>query len=229
MNVNRASLVNDIFQWDVRAWATALPFWEEQIKQISSGKALELGGRQGGLSLWLANKGIDVICSDLSESEVTAKPLHQKYNLSNVSYKDIDASAIPYENYFDVIVFKSIIGGIGRFGGMELQQKTFNSIYKALKPGGHLLFAENLIASPLHKFLRKKFVKWGDTWRYVSLSELRTFTKEFRSVEIHATGFASAFGRSESQRNILAGVDTVICNAVVPNNWKYIAYGSARK
>lgn len=227
--MNNPQIINDVFQWDVKAWSTALPFWEQKIDTLSKGKALELGGRQGGLSLWLANKGFDVICSDLSESEITAKPLHQKYKLSNVSYADIDASAIPYENYFDVIVFKSIIGGIGRFGGMELQQKTFNSIYKALKPGGHLLFAENLIASPLHQFLRKKFVKWGDSWRYVSLDELKAFTRNFRSVELHATGFASAFGRSESQRNGFSIFDKMICNSVVPDNWKYIAYGAAQK
>ncbi|OQA09891.1 MAG: tellurite resistance protein TehB [Bacteroidetes bacterium ADurb.Bin397] len=222
-------MINDIFQWDVKAWSTALPFWEQKIKVIPKGNALELGGRQGGLSLWLANQGFNVICSDLSDSEVTAKPLHQKYKLANISYADIDASAIPFQDHFDVIVFKSIIGGIGRFGGMELQQKTFDSIHKALKPGGYLLFAENLIASPLHQFLRKKFVKWGDTWRYVSLSELKSFTNEFRSVEIKATGFASAFGRSESQRNGFSIIDKMICNSVVPDNWKYIAYGAAQK
>jgi hypothetical protein len=92
-----------------------------------------------------------------------------------------------------------------------------------------LLFAENLIASPLHQFLRKKFVKWGDTWRYVSMDELKEFTKEFRDVEIHATGFASAFGRSESQRNGFSIIDKMICNSVVPDNWKYIAYGAAKK
>lgn len=227
--MNSPNLINDIFQWDVKAWSTALPFWEQKIKGIPTGKALELGGRQGGLSLWLATRGFNVICSDLSESEVTAKPLHQKYQLTSISYADIDATAIPFQDHFDVIVFKSIIGGIGRFGGMELQQQTFDSIYNALKPGGYLLFAENLIASPLHQFLRKKFVKWGDTWRYVSLDELRIFTKEFRNVEIHATGFKSAFGRSESQRSLFSMIDKSICNSIVPDNWKYIAYGAAQK
>lgn len=227
--MNSPNLINDIFQWDVKAWSIALPFWEQKIKEIPTGKALELGGRQGGLSLWLATKGFNVICSDLSESEVTAKPLHQKYQLTNIGYADIDATAIPFQDHFDIIVFKSIIGGIGRFGGMELQQQTFDSIYNALKPGGYLLFAENLIASPLHQFLRKKFVKWGDTWRYVSLDELRTFTKQFRNVEIHATGFKSAFGRSESQRNLFSMIDKSICNSIVPDNWKYIAYGAAQK
>ena len=33
---------------------------------------------------------------------------------SLIIYQDIDATNIPYENYFDIIVFKSIIGGIGR-------------------------------------------------------------------------------------------------------------------
>lgn len=73
-----------------------------------------------------------------------------------ITYQDIDATQIPYENEFDIIVFKSIIGGIGRNDNKEIQQLVFNQIYKALKPGGQLLFAENLSASPLHRF----FSKW---------------------------------------------------------------------
>jgi hypothetical protein len=48
-------------------------------------------------------------------------------------------------------------------------------------------------------------------------------------LKYNATGFASAFGRSESQRNGFSIIDKMICNSVVPDNWKYIAYGAAKK
>jgi len=36
-----------------------------------------------------------------------------------------------------------------------------------LKPGGWLLFAENLKGSMLHRLLRKTFVRWANYWRYL--------------------------------------------------------------
>ncbi len=149
-------LTKDIIQWDIKSWSKALGYWDSNIDWSKVQNGLELGGRQGGLSLWLALKGKQTICSDLKD---TAEPLHLRYNVTSlIEYQDIDATNIPYENHFDIKVFKSIIGGIGRNYNYEIQQKVFKEIYKALKPGGKLLFAENLIASSVHQKLRKKFV-----------------------------------------------------------------------
>ncbi|MFN8712255.1 MAG: class I SAM-dependent methyltransferase [Bacteroidota bacterium] len=219
-----------IFQWDTRNWSKAMPCWEKEIAQLNTGKALELGGREGGLSLWLAGKGFDVICSDLEGAEATALPLHAEYGVTaKISYADIDATAIPFENHFDIIIFKSIIGGIGRNNNKEIQREVFAQIYKALKPGGRLLFAENLVASPLHRFFRKRFTNWSGYWRYVTIEELREFMQPFSSCEIHTTGFAGTFGRSEKQKNFLARLDELFLNALTPKSWKYIAYGVAVK
>lgn len=81
-------------------------------------------------------------------------------------YQDIDATYIPYENHFDVVVFKSIIGDIGSNDNLDAQREAFKQIHKALKPDGKLLFAEKMVASPLHLFFKKRFVNWGDRWRY---------------------------------------------------------------
>jgi SAM-dependent methyltransferase len=222
--------LRDIVQWDVGSWSKALLYWENKVDWTQVENGLELGGREGGLSLWLALKGKSMICSDLSEVKATAEALHQRYNvLEYIDYQNIDASNIPYENCFDVIVFKSIIGGIGRNNNVEIQRTVFKQIYKALKPGGRLLFAENLIASPLHQALRKRYVNWGSTWRYLTIAELRSFLKDFSSVEIKATGVLGTFGRNESQRNSLSFIDNLIMNRVCLDQWKYIGYGMAVK
>jgi len=223
-------MIKDFIQWDVRSWSKALYFWEENIAWDTIQNGLELGSRNGGLSLWLALKGKTMVCTDLMDVKTMAEPLHKKNSVTTlIRYEDIDASNIPYENCFDVIVFKSIIGGIGRNNNYEIQQKVFNEIYKALKPGGKLLFAENLIASPLHRFFRRMFVKWGSSWRYVSINEMKCLLKDFRNVEIKATGFLGAFGRSEKQRNFLAKIDEILFNKICPDRWKYISYGIAEK
>lgn len=220
----------DIIEWDIATWEEAIHFWESKIDWSKIKLGLEIGGRNGGLSLWLALKGKQMICSDLHETKKNAFPLHQSYNVTNlISYEDIDASQIPYENKFDVIIFKSIIGGIAKSGGIQIQQKVFDEIYKALKPGGVLLFAENLTASPLHQFARKKFNKWGSYWRYISISDTKKFLTKFINIEIQSTGFAAAFGQSEKQRNILSKLDKLFFNKLVPGSWKYVVYGVAFK
>lgn len=226
----KRELAKDIIQWDIKSWSKALRYWESQIDWGKIKNGLELGGREGGLSLWLALKEKDVVCSDLKDVQKSAENLHIRHNVtSRIIYQDIDATNIPYENYFDIIVFKSIIGGIGRNDKLENQQQVFKEIYKALKPGGKLLFAENLIASPFHQQLRKRFVNWGSSWRYVSIEEMKDFLKDFSSIKMHTTGVLGTFGRNEIQRNLLSTVDELILNKVCPNNWKYIAYGVAEK
>lgn len=223
-------LTKDIIQWDLKSWSKALRYWEDTTDWSLVKNGLELGGREGGLSLWLSLKGIDTICSDLTNVKETAEKLHLKYNVnSRITYQDIDAANIPYENHFDVIVFKSIIGGIGSNDRKEIQQQVFEEIHKALKPGGKLLFAENLIASPLHQWLRKRFVNWGSRWRYVSLDEMKTFLRGYSSYEIRTTGVLGAFGRNENQRKFLSTIDTLLLNHICPDNWKYIVYGFATK
>lgn len=222
--------IRDIIQWDVKSWSVALNYWEKVVDWPNVQNALELGGREGGLSLWLAGHGVKTICSDLSEVEKKAFPLHRKYGVDQyITYQDIDATNIPYENYFDIIVFKSILGGIGRGNSHEKQKKSFQQIYKALKPGGKLLFAENLVASPVHQHLRKRYIKWAGYWRYVTLEEMKDFLQEFSDYELKQTGVMAAFGRSESQRYLLAGVDQLILNKFSPAHWKYIGYGIAIK
>jgi SAM-dependent methyltransferase len=223
--------LRDIVEWDVRSWSKAIAFWEAQhVLDGAPLDCLEIGARGGGLTLWMAQRGHRVLCSDLTESEGRARPLLERYGItSGVSYQDIDATDIPYDDRFDVIVFKSVLGGIGSNDAIEKQRKAVASIHRALKPGGKLLFAENLAGSPLHLFLRRRFVRWGDRWRYPTLDEMRSFLAPFRSVSYGTTGFLGTFGRSEQQRALLAAMDDVALNRVVPEEWRYIVYGVATK
>jgi len=223
-------LMKDIMQWDIKSWSRALSYWENNVDWDNIQNGLELGGEKGGLSLWLTLKGMKIVCSDLYNIKEKSKKLHGQYNIcSIVQYQDIDATNIPYENHFDIIIFKSILGGIGRDDNIEQQQKVLDEIYKALKPGGKLLFAENLKASHFHQRMRKKYLNWGNYWRYVSQTEMNGFLKAYSTYDMHTTGILGSFGRTENQRKFLSTIDQVVLNRVCPNKWNYIAYGIAEK
>lgn len=165
--------VKDILQWDVKSWSVALRFWESRVDWDRVDTVLELGGKGGGLSLWAALKGKKTVCSDIKDVKISASALHEKYGVGHlVEYRDIDATDIPYENYFDLVVFKSVIGAVGRVNGIASQQKAFDQIHKVLRPGGVLIFAENLTASALHRKLRGRDTSWAGTWKYVTQKEL---------------------------------------------------------
>ena len=221
----------DIVQWDIASWAACIELWEKRIERDLSGQsALEIGSRKGGLTLWAALRGASCVCSDLESPAGMAGELHRKYGIAhNVVYESIDACHIPYRDAFDFVLFKSVLGAIGRFQRHWLQQQAIQSMYDALRPGGRLLFAENLAGSTIHGLFRKAFVPWGDSWRYVSLAEMNEMMRVFPRFELYSTGFFAAFGRNEKQRRGLAWLDTLVFNKVVPAEAKYIAYGIAVK
>jgi len=224
------NLTKDIIEWDVENWKHALFLWNQHLSNLDGPlTCLELGGRKGGCSLWLANAGHHVICSDITNPEKEARKLHDTYTLrGKIAYQAINAIEIPYEDHFDVIVLKSIIGGVSHSGQDALQQVLLDQCYKALKPGGKLMYAENLCASKFHQFMRKKFVSWGDRWNYVQYKNVPQLFSKFPKHEYATRGFFGTFGRSEAQRNLLAKMDGII-QPILPKSMCYLVYGVAQK
>jgi SAM-dependent methyltransferase len=216
-------------EWDISTWSRAISLWERCLPRGDNLRGLELGGRRGGLSLYLASHGVQTLCTDIVNPEGIARPIHMQATCADaIQYAAVDALDIPFENHFDVVIFKSIIGGVGAVAGSAGQRRVFQQAHKALKPGGVLLFAENLKASSIHRFLRKRFVPWGQRWVYPTLADLRTWVQVFDDMELRTTGFLSAFGRSEWQRTVLATVDVVLVPLVSPSS-RYVVFGAAHK
>ena len=222
-------LLKDIIEWDIANWSKAIDYWENNTN-LNSEKlnCLELGGRRGGLSLWLALKGHQVICSDLESPKEEASKLHDKYDLNNISYQNISATQIPFKKEFDIIAFKSILGSVCRNGNDKLKKEVIDGIHASLKPGGKILFAENLKSSFLHQFFRKKFTGWGNTWNYLSYREIDHVFSSFNRTSYFTIGFFGAFGRTENQRHFLGKLDWAI-GKLIPKNLKYIVIGIAEK
>jgi len=220
-------LINDIVGWDIANWSKALDYWEKNTSVSNKEyQCLELGSSKGGMSLWLALNKNRVLCTDLYGPEKDAYHIHEKHNCaSRITYAAIDATNIPYEGYFDVIIFKSILGGISSDTNQN-KGNTINEIYKALKPGGVLFFAENLEATLLHRILRKGY--GTKDWNYLKLSEIDEVFAPFSTVNYTTEGFFGCFGRNEQQRNMLGKLDHLLAS-IIPMKSKYIVIGVAVK
>lgn len=227
--------MHDIVSWDVRTWSEAVLFWERVLGEVEPGRTLrclEIGAGQGGPSLWLALQGHDVLCTNWELTAAHASPLHERYAAAGlltgrIEYRDVDATRIPFENEFDVVVFKSVIGGVGT---KEAQGRTMEGILRALKPGGTLIFAENLRATVLHRLARAIAYRMrGSSWRYVTLKELAPHLAKYTSHDVRVTGFLAMFGVRERQRNALTAADERVFNKLVPKSWHYVSYGTATK
>jgi ubiquinone/menaquinone biosynthesis C-methylase UbiE len=217
-------------EWDYLAWGEALKYWDDMLPEsLTDKKVLELGGRNGGLSIYFAKKGASVTCSDINGPSSVAIQKHKELNLKNVKYENIDATNIPFKDEFDYIVFKSILGGIGYNDNIEAQSKAIHSCFNALKPNGKLLFAENGKASILHQILRKKATAWGGQWRYLTFNELNLFlNKNFKRYNINSFGFFSIFTRSLFFKKVFYYIDKSFA-ILIPKTRKYILYGIAEK
>lgn len=186
-------------------------------------KVLALGEREGGLSFYFASKGCEVTCSDYNEFPDTTKAFHLAKGVAdNIEYAQVDMREIPYsDDQFDVVVFKSVLGSVGN---KDDQDKAMKEIYRVLKPGGAFLFAENAVASRVHRYMRKRFVNWGDRWRYISRKEIKEWVAPYKEQHLKSYGTSAVFGRNESQRAFLAGLD-VVMSPITPSAWRYIFFG----
>lgn len=222
--------LKDILQWQWNLWKIPLLFWEKTIHwdTFNYPIALEIGAREGGLSLWLANKNFKVVCSDIQNPKIAASTLHEKYNVhEKIEYQIIDATNIPYENYFDIILFKSVLGGIGYHRQTEKQIKTIQQIYKALKPSGYLLFAENAKGSYVHHLLRKNR-QWSTYWNYLNYDFFKKNLSLFQNYKIKGTGFCSTLLPFNVTQKFLIHIDQLF-NKFIPLSCQPILYGIAQK
>jgi hypothetical protein len=218
--------IQDVLEWDVVNWSRALPFWLQHSQiDLPHSSALDLGGRDGGLSLWLSYQCKDVIYSDINSPTKKCLDLHKKYRVPNIRYKVIDATNPIKVKDIRLITSKSVLGAINN----SLRSAMIKSIYDALPQGGEYWFVENLKGSIIHQKLRKSFVSWGKRWHYFEIDEIKEQLSKFNNLEFKTFGCLGTFGRNNPQRNFLGTIDKLFFDKLVPPESHYIIAGVARK
>ncbi len=217
--------LNDILQWKTEIWKIPLLYWDKNIEWNTINTCLEIGAREGGLSLWFAKHNKTTYCSDIVNPINTAKPIHDKYDYAKnkIYYIELDATQT-FSQKYDIIATKSVLGGIGRKNKFSLIEKTIKNIYNSLNPNGYYLFAENARATIIHKFFRNKINSWAKEWYYLNRRELLSALKIYPKFKIYSFGFFSPFYCN----NFTARMDKII-HPIVPSSWEYIIYGIAQK
>lgn len=224
-----APLRQAIIGWDQGTWGACLDFWQAFVPDLQGKQVLELGASQGGLSLYFALQGAAVICSDLRSPEKQARVLHLAYGQSHIQYLPLDATHLALPDHSqDVVVFKSILGGIRRGAEIDPKPMVIAEILRVLRPGGWLLFAENLKGTAWHMFLRKRFVSWAKNWEYLSLAELNTLIQPFAESHYQTAGIFALCGRNERQRHYLSCLDKYV-QKYWPDDQRYCVFVAARK
>lgn len=220
--------VAEIIEWDIRNWSRVLPFWASNLAPVDGlTEALTLGERHGGLSLWCAAGGMKVVATDIGGVTEQGRALHRRHGVDHaIEHSCADATRLPFaDESFDLVLFKSMLGALET---RERQAQAVAEMHRVLRPGGQLLFAENLQASALHQRIRARFVPWSARWRYLHPSEDLSLFDDFDHLTLERHGLLATFGRSEGQRDLLGRLDAVLAPRV-PDRWNYILFGVAHK
>ena len=216
-------------QWDSENWFKALDCWEASAGPFDGLSCMEIGCAQGGLALWFAQKKAHVLATDINDPAESVLQFHRRHIYpGKIEYRSVDARHIPYENQFDIIYSKSVLGMTDN-NSTDIKERAIAQVYKALKPGGKYLFAENLESSVFHRLLRKWFVRWFKDWYYFKYDEIAGCFDKFSKVMFVTVGFLGLFGRSEKQRILLGKLDTLVFDKMIPPRYRYIVIGIAEK
>ena len=223
----------DFVGWDVPTWSAAIEYWDRLLAahpKKEHERGLELGARRGGLSLYLAaRRGVNMVCTDLKNPEQWARPQHEAFGLARqIVWEPANALALAYPDAsFDFVIFKSLLGEIGTTDKPHNKRLMLAEVHRVLKPGGVVLFAENMVASRLHVLARSAFRTWGKNWGYTTIPETRELFAAFAELHYETTGFLVAFAPARLKR-MVREIDRKL-DPFLPENSRYVIYGSAVK
>lgn len=228
--------VKDIIEWDVQNWSQLIPAWTPLLDKLErNSKILAIGERNGGLSMWLALQGFNVVCTDRMNPQQYAISLHKKHGVTDkITYSELDIVNCNWEKeQFDLVIAKSVIGGLKSDPGnsttrnLQVQQQAINNIHGLLKKGGYFLSAENMQGSLLVKQIRK--MKNRDKgWRYLSWDEMNTLYSSFSEVHIKAFGVLPSLTGNVFLNSFIFGINKYFLQPL-PSAYKYISFTIARK
>lgn len=163
-------------------------FAQDAIKYFpKSGKVLELGAGQGQDTRFFAERGYDVVSTDIEESalERSRSKLPEKLQ-PNVSVKKLDLrDDFPFDSSsFDVVYAHLSL----HYFDIETTYKILNQITRVMKPGGVIAFFMNSTSDPEYGTgtqIEPGFFQIENvTKRYFSVESTRKFISDFYEISL---------------------------------------------
>lgn len=131
------------------------------LGNIHLGDAILDLGCGGGFDMFVASKLVGesgMVCGiDLTEDMVSrARENLTLAGITNYEVKKVDSEVIPYDDHsFDVVISNGVINLSPR------KETTFAEIYRVLKPGGRLQFADVVLENDLPASLAGSAEAWS--------------------------------------------------------------------
>ncbi|MEE3244151.1 MAG: class I SAM-dependent methyltransferase, partial [Bacteroidota bacterium] len=115
-----------------------MPMVEQKALELAQGKTLDIGACAGSHSLYLQDKGIDVMALDISEGAIE---VCKNRGVKNTVVSDV----LDYdENGYDTLLL--MMNGTGIFQTLKNTEGYLTHLRRLLKPGGQILVDSSDIA-----------------------------------------------------------------------------------
>ncbi|MBA7480177.1 Ubiquinone biosynthesis O-methyltransferase, mitochondrial [subsurface metagenome] len=144
-------------------------------------RVLDIGCGDGAFSLYIANKGNEVLGIDISEKAIDdAQKGAELLGIRNASFKATDFLYAEFQGKFDFVILNHVLEHLTN------DRVFLQKIHELLVPGGILYFGVPSDKAPLHQLKLKLYKK--DAYDY-SLGHLRRYTESSLSSILEMEGF----------------------------------------
>jgi hypothetical protein len=174
---DKRALMEDCIGWNRKTWADALEFAVSGLPGDLHGKTvLEVGaGRSSTLAPLFSSMGADVVCScygprkaDIEDGQL--RTIRGKYRLRQACVVEMNAYDI--SDVYDLIVLKSVLGGICRNNDYAAIRSLVSRMADHLTKSGRIITLDNGYMKPLES-LRPVLGTGGHSWTYIQKDRLR--------------------------------------------------------
>tara|TARA_B110000908_G_C10163016_1_gene406998 strand:- start:105 stop:821 length:717 start_codon:yes stop_codon:yes gene_type:complete len=198
-NLNDNRFVRLAFGWSYKSWSHAFKESNFQLPNKVD-RILEIGASERSMvSLIFDGLASEIVISYYSDEqkrgvEQYLASVRQKYHLkSKYVLEQIDATSV--EGSFDIVIMKSVLGGLFRQNNSTISDATGfigSLVSRAVKPKGLLISIDNgksILERTLSRFGARK-----NQWRFFSKSELNGAIRQTEFGVISSFSFETRLG-----------------------------------
>jgi SAM-dependent methyltransferase len=218
--------------WKVASWSRAMREAFRHLPADLGGKTLaELGVGPAGLNLFLGGLRCRLLCLDRRlDFSTESRALHRRHGVA-CEHVLTDARRLTFPPAsLDVVVMKSVLGGVHSEFGREGALACIASVRDVLKPDGVLIALEQLKGDPMTRWLRR--IKYPTRrWHYFEVAEFTPGTSvsllegfarvETRALTVTSHSAEDWLGHRSPIVRAAVGLDRLI-EPVVPPNWRHL-------